>query len=370
MSKRSLPTETLQQIFSSNLEQHQLAILCRVSKRFNSIVKPFLYRSITLQSIRQANKFKESREEDVKLVEEVRIVGKGDLWEISKTQDLAQAFGAMSEVEKAEHEAGVVKRLLEGEIVNPSRLKRLFLHQIVEDPNQTWAKDFEVNTQIFSSLTELSLVSLRGGWEVLWQLVDPLFIPRLERLALCGVEWCKKEDFDGSWVMTSDLGLVKLELPSEFRIIERFLQRLPPPQVGNLKLVVSRSFVPFNRSRSLLHLAILDGTSPPYHFDKHLVVHFSNPPASYGEIDNVFAQLQGIATNFSSYSLKYLTLPSSLENHISTDDRSLLNELSNLGVALHFDGDLGSGIAPPSFFTFRKKEEEEEAKKALETLDK
>lgn len=121
MSIDILPVETLEQIFSSDLNQVDLARLCQVSKLFRDIVRPQLYRSVTLQSIRQANQLKNSSEEDVKLVEEVRIVGKGDCFPVMKAKELRKAFFAMSEIERLGKEAGVVEELLEGKIVNPAR---------------------------------------------------------------------------------------------------------------------------------------------------------------------------------------------------------------------------------------------------------
>lgn len=121
MSINSLPVETLEQIFSSNLKQVDLARLCQVSKLFLDIVRPLLYRSITLRSITQTNQCKNSREEDARLVREIHIVGKGNLWKTKGLSRLEDLFQRMDVSERSETEAGVVKRLLEGEIVNPRR---------------------------------------------------------------------------------------------------------------------------------------------------------------------------------------------------------------------------------------------------------
>ena len=46
----------------------------------------------------------------------------------------------------------------------------------------------------------------------------------------------------------------------------------------------------------------------------------------------------------------------------------ILDRLTDLGVSVPFDGDLGSVIAPPSFFEFRKKEEEEDKQRKSQGL--
>lgn len=130
MLNRSLPTETLEQIFSSNLEQPELAVLCRASKRFYNIAKPFLYRSITLQSIRQAGKFKKSREEDVKLVRSVKVVGKENPWIVHDFTEVLMDFIKSSPAHSMGWEAGCVKRLLEGYLLKISSKSNSLLSEL------------------------------------------------------------------------------------------------------------------------------------------------------------------------------------------------------------------------------------------------
>ncbi|GAA5950868.1 hypothetical protein JCM3765_004615 [Sporobolomyces pararoseus] len=321
MSINSLPVETLEQIISSDLEQVDLARLSQVSKLFLIIGRPRLYRSITLYSIRQVDKFNESRQEDAKLVEQVRIIGKENPWEISKMEDLAKAYEAMSETQKQQKVAGVVKRLLEGEIVNPDQLKSVFIHQIVEDPGAVWGDAFARNPKIFANLTDLSIVSYRGGVWIIEDFLKQSYHPNLERLVLCD-------------------------------------------------LVVSSPLNFLGDNPSLLHLTVFSSASEIGQQDKYILVYPSTRASSDELIDAVFAQLQSIVTNFSDYFLKYLALPSTLELQLSISQNKILGDLINLGVAVHFDGDLGAAIAPPSFFGFLKKEKqqpkEEEERKCQE----
>jgi hypothetical protein len=120
---KPLPPETLQQIFSSDLGQHELALLCRVDKRFATIVKPTLYRSITINTLRQAEQFVEQgQKEDVKLVKSVRVVGRNNPWLLGGLEQVWVWFEIMEKEERLkERQAGCVKKLVEGELVEPSR---------------------------------------------------------------------------------------------------------------------------------------------------------------------------------------------------------------------------------------------------------
>lgn len=134
----SLPEEILEQIFCSNLQQHDLAILCRVSKQFLTIVRPILYRTVvTFSTHRQAENFLESRAEDRQLLELVKVVGKGNPWEIGQMKALDESFKGVSRAEKSEREGGVVKKLLEGDIVDTAREFQSFSLDLRIDKNLT-----------------------------------------------------------------------------------------------------------------------------------------------------------------------------------------------------------------------------------------
>jgi hypothetical protein len=122
MSK-PLPTETLQQIFSSDLAQHHLSPLCLVDRRISEIVKPYIYDSITIQSQKQLEQFrKQAQNENVELVRSARIVGKRDPWEIRSVPELVHYFKNMAgSMLREEKEAGCVKMLIEGDLVDENR---------------------------------------------------------------------------------------------------------------------------------------------------------------------------------------------------------------------------------------------------------
>ncbi|GAA5950913.1 hypothetical protein JCM3765_004627 [Sporobolomyces pararoseus] len=361
----SLPEETLDQIFSSNLQQSDLAILCRVTKQFLTIVRPLLYHSVTFDSRRQTEEFSKSRPEDVQLVESVKVVGKGNPWEIVEMSALDEHFKELNVAEKVKSEAGVVKRLLGGEIVNSAQLKSIFVHQVVEEPSVVWDRGFAVHPRVFANLTELSIVSHRGGVNVFESLFNLRYLPVLQRLTLCDVLYCDPGGIvpvgDGPFMLTTSLGvpLVKKLDPSDYDCLEGILesQECDLFEGTKLKLLVSPSYNFLEDHPSLIHLTVFSKRYGIGEEDKYVLVYKSTRANSNEEIDNAFDKLQAIATDFVVYSLKYLVLPSSLEHQLSAEKRTILNDLINLGVAVHFDGDLGSVIAPPSFFQFLEHEE-------------
>ncbi|GAA5950849.1 hypothetical protein JCM3765_004609 [Sporobolomyces pararoseus] len=373
----SLPEETLDQIFSSNLQQHDLAVLCRVSKQFNNIVKPLLYRSITLYSVEQAEKFKKNKSGAAQLVESILITGKADAWKDDDIMNIYDAIRELTEIEKRKKELGLVKKVVEGEIVNPSQIKSLFIHQVFEDADALWKKDFSVNHQIFANLTDLSIVGHRGGAAVLSEFFQQCFIPSLKRLVLCDVSEFRNRVPPSPTVVTSHNSsgpqpptVRSLEIhPIEGDPLRAYLQGAISSGDFKLDLLVSPSYDFLGHHPSLLHLAILDYDNSILASAKYAVVYIS-PRSTFRrtEFDRVFIELAYIANNYSSYSLKYLALPSKFEQQLSVNNHKILNDLLNLSVTVHFDGDLGSVIAPPSFFEFRKKEEEEQARMKEEEI--
>ncbi|GAA5950865.1 hypothetical protein JCM3765_004614 [Sporobolomyces pararoseus] len=354
----SLPEETLNQIFSSNLQQSDLAILCRVSKQFNNIVKPLLYRSITLYTIEQADKFKENKSGDTRLVESILITGKADAWEDDDIMNIYDAIRELTEIEKRKKELGLVKKVVEGEIVNPSQIKSLFIHQVFEDADALWKKDFSVNHQIFANLTDLSILEHRGGYRVLQNFLGRSLLPNLKRLVLCDLTTLTpfpvpiRESTDSlipTFQLSSDGGVLVRQAPAELDVLEDHLERAISSKNLRLDLLVSTSYDFLIRLPSLLHLAILDCEYSLLDSSKYAVVYISTRSHTAEQIDRVFIHLADIANNYLSYSLQYLALPSDLQLQLSVENRTILNDLTNLGVAVHFDGDLGSVIAPPSF---------------------
>ncbi|GAA5995130.1 hypothetical protein JCM5350_002777 [Sporobolomyces pararoseus] len=356
----SLPEETLEQIFFSNLQQHDLAVLCRVSKQFLTIVRPLLYNTVTFYTHHQAENFHKSRAEDRQLVESVKVVGKGNPWEIVEMKALDESFTAMSRAEKSEREGGTVKKLLEGDIVETAQLKIIFVHQVLEEPSVVWEQGFEVHPKVFANLTDLSIVSHRGGINVFESIFSRRYLPALERLTLCDV---MSNDPGGMTVISqgafitttsSGLPLVELKDPSDEDCLRDVLvdEGCDLFEGDKLKLLVSPSYDFLRNHPSLLRLTVFSQKFGVAKYDKHALIYKSTRANSDGELSNAFDKLQTIATDFSDYSLKYLVLPSSLEHQLSVEKRSILNDLVNLGVAVHFDGDLASVIAPPNFFQF------------------
>jgi len=165
--------------------------------------------------------------------------------------------------------------------------------------------------------------------------------------------------------------LVFFNARSESRVVRKIVDEVKLFERPKLKLLVSPNYA-FEKPLppSLSYLNIL--TTFTYRFfsdkffsDKHVILHATDTGGSH-EIDDLFNKLKHASDNFSSYSLRYLAIPSELSGQLSTPHKAILDSLSHLGVAIYFDGDLGRSIAPPSFFEFRQKEEEEEdAKKSL-----
>lgn len=251
--------------------------------------------------------------------------------------------------------------------------KSIFVHQVVEEPSVVWAKSFEVRPKVFANLTDLSIVSHRGGVNVFQYLFSRRYLPALERLTLCDV---MSSDPGGSYdtgTILSGRPIFHFSASSDSESLENIFACTEPNffQSAELKLLVSPSYTFLKLYPSLLHLTVFSKKYGIEKRAKYSLVYQSTRANSNQELDSAFAQLERIANDFSDYSLKYLALPSVLEPNLTDHQSSILNDLHDLGVAIHFDGDLGSVIAPPSFFEFRKKEEEEEeASKSFEGSDK
>ncbi|GAA5950904.1 hypothetical protein JCM3765_004625 [Sporobolomyces pararoseus] len=357
MSMYSLPVETLEQIISSDLEQVDLARLSQVSKLFLIIGRPRLYRSITLQSIGQAIKLEHSRQEDVELVRSVKVMGKGDPWAERKLSSVRRAFKKASSVEMTQMEAGCVKQLLDGKFFNLSNLTSIYIHNVLEDPNSilTSSTELDLPFRPLHNLVELSIVSHRGGFNAVHLLLDRDYLPTLKRLTLCDVSHNYRS-------LGNRMGLDEIRedpiVDVQFINQELFLNR-------QLELLVGPCFeYPLIAHPSILHVAVLESCDI-HPSNEYAILFISTLLPESIELEDTFHHLTDVAANYSSssYSLKYLAFPSRLEHKLSSQQRSILNDLTLLGIAIHFDGDLGSVIAPPSFLGFRKKEEEQKARR-------
>ncbi|GAA5896423.1 uncharacterized protein JCM6883_006898 [Sporobolomyces salmoneus] len=347
MSKVTLPTEMLQEILSHRLEQNELALICRSSKDLYNLARPLLYRSIMIQCPRQLKQLVlEARREDIREVKRVEIVGKGNPWETQDIEEVASHFLGLEESEKKEKEASCVKELIEGRLINSNQIQSIFIRNVVEDPNVLWSKQFDVVPSTFANLKDLSIVSHRGGLNVLQKFFLRQYLPSLERLVVCDVTYTDPggpvpisfgNGLFPAMFMTSDASTPRLTL---FRYL-RHLRQVP----------------------NLLHLAVRTSRYSLRPSDKYAIVYISTRSTATDEIAAVFNELSEIVTNFSDYSLKYLTLPPSFDNgRLPPGHSSVLDDLRNLGVDVHFDGELGREIAPATFFNYLKRKEEEEAK--------
>jgi hypothetical protein len=189
-------------------------------------------------------------------------------------------------------------------------------------------------------------------------------LPNLERLALCDVT---DSDPGGPFpiAMTSDgRSVYDTFPPSDWDSLRRSLQLEEDGlfEGSKLELLVSPSWMFLKDYPSLLHLAFISHDSPVVSSDKYGVVYTSTRSESSDEINAVFVRLSQVAQDYSKYSLEYLAVPSLLHSRLDQTHQATLDLLTNLGVAVYFDGDLGRSIAPPSFLEFRRKEEEKASK--------
>ncbi|GAA5950908.1 hypothetical protein JCM3765_004626 [Sporobolomyces pararoseus] len=366
--KRSLPDELLEQIFSSpRISQHQLGMFCSLSKRFSAIVRPILYRSIILGNHEHVEKLRNfSREEDLRLVQSVRIFGEGDAREVFKSKGIHESFEEMDENEKLLSEAGLVRKLIEGEIIVPKQLKWLSIYQVIEDPAVSTHGRFLVIPRIFANLAELSIVSYRGGFNIVSKLLSRRSLPNLERLTLC--DMTEMTAFPVQQVLNGR-NLLPGTPQDHDEALETHLERSDLLRDDKLRLLVSRRFEFLDEFPSLVHLTTVMHADHLDETIKYAVLYSSNPSAPPHQFISGFSGLQVITIHFDSSSLRYLSLPSHLSGELLPHMQQTLDTLIDLGVSVHFDANLGRSIAPPSFFEFRRKEQEMEAMMASMSVD-
>ncbi|GAA5896443.1 uncharacterized protein JCM6883_006906 [Sporobolomyces salmoneus] len=373
MSKPTLPTELLEEILSHGLKQNELALISRCSKPFSTIAKPLLYRSILIQSWRQVDQFRFSaREEDVREVKRVKIVGKGDPWELDKLVDVRVGFG-VGDGHVLEKEAGCVQELIEGGLVNPDQVESIYIRNVLEDPNVLWASEFRVVPSTFANLKDVSIITHRGGLNVVTGLLKRENLPKLERLVI--YEVTRADPGEGP-AQGSDFPLLTMTSDLRNPVIERDLSDVD--SLGNLlengcdlldelKIVVSPSFKsPQKKYPNLLRLTVLSQEHTLHRADKYAIVYTSNRSSARSEIDSVFRKLSRIVHAFSRYSLEYLAFPPGFKDGLLPPQAKILDDLLSLGVEIHFDGELGRSMAPPSFFDHLKRKREEEDKPTTE----
>ncbi|GAA5896421.1 F-box protein [Sporobolomyces salmoneus] len=369
MAKTSLPTELLEEILSRDLDQNELALISRSSKLLSTIAKPLLYRSILIQSRRQLDQFVAgARREDIATVKAVEIVGKGNASNTREMVGVECTAETVGHGQEWEMEGGCVEELVKGS-VKLTEIESICVYNVVENPSYS---QYVIVFSTFANLKDLSIVSYRhrGGIDAATGLLKRQYLPKLERLAVCDI-------------MANTSAPPSRPSHGGTRPSAHFLR---PPQVhllphlerhsdllGQLKLLVSPSSHALTSCLALIHpapvhLTVLNQSYPLLPSSKYAIVYISTRPSAANEVVAVFNDLSSIVTNFANYSLEYLALPPTFEGRLLDSEILVLENLKSLGVAIHFDGELGRSIAPPSFFDHleKKKQEEEDSRNAMD----
>ncbi|GAA5892233.1 F-box protein [Sporobolomyces salmoneus] len=347
MSPTALPDELIEDIFTRDLEQADLASLCRTSKLFSAIAKPLLYRTITIRSHHQAEQFyRNTSQEDFESVKRLEIVGKGNPWakSIRYMETLSWRFECPEDgeegVQVTEMGTGCVKEFIEGFVVDLDRINSIFVRNVVENPNVLWRQGYGSAPVTFANLTDLSFVSYRGGCKVIAPLLQRRYLPALERLVLCHVTYADppSHPFTGFTGRTS-YNFIEAD---EYRISTRRLEDHSFELFNKLKLLVAPSLDITDKHQPLVHLIVFDYRSELRRTDKFVIVDLSDA-WNETEYADFFAGLsEGLQTiDLSTYSLEYLAVPPSLKLEFLDSSNPLLPYLESHGVAVYFDAELG-----------------------------
>ncbi|GAA5902771.1 uncharacterized protein JCM6883_007236 [Sporobolomyces salmoneus] len=241
-------------------------------------------------------------------------------------------------------------------------------------------KGFKIVPSIFANLKDLSILSYRGGLNIVTDFLKHRYLPNLERLLLCDVTLTNPGEplAIGQLPQLMETGPGGMPLfargpPSEYGSLEG---NLKGDLIDKLRFLISPSFDIFDKYPNLVHIAILTSRHFLRPSDRYAVVYISTRPTGRYEIVSIFAKLSEIATDFSNYSLEYLALPPSFEGRLHSFEgrlrdyeTSILDNLEDLGVEIHYDGDLGGSIAPPSFTNYLTKKKEEEVSRNARMVD-
>lgn len=130
MPQRTLPNELLSYLFELVKSPNDLAHLSCSCKTFSAIVKPVLYSHVQIKTKHHRQGVKKIKEEDVKLIKEVSILGNTSVWDYD-VEKLDAHFDGKTKTERKANEseegedetiqvcelgAGCVGELLEGKL--------------------------------------------------------------------------------------------------------------------------------------------------------------------------------------------------------------------------------------------------------------
>ncbi|GAA6015815.1 hypothetical protein JCM11491_007196 [Sporobolomyces phaffii] len=180
-SLASLPTELLVEIFTRvSSSPADLYHVLATSRRFASIVRPILYRHVTITSRQQRKRLRSVRKEDAQLVKQVTILGDGPI----ETEDIKDYFESSS----YRFGSDCVHQLLTGQILDISAIETLHVRNVVEYAlSQTATLSSDDFFQIASHLSEISVWGHQGGAQLWHRFLREKHVPQLRRLGFAQV---------------------------------------------------------------------------------------------------------------------------------------------------------------------------------------
>ncbi|GAA5965333.1 hypothetical protein JCM3765_007168 [Sporobolomyces pararoseus] len=187
MAVRALPPSVLTQIFT-NLppSSPDLARVLLVSKAFNKLAKPILYRHVILSTMKQRWALRDMSKANQSLVKHFTIVGDGPIY------DFEYHVGQWVEPGTCSMHAEWVEDLLTGKLMNITELETLHLRNVHEHPDSSLPWKPLRNMKVASNLTEVSIWNHQGS-SIMWKAFLPKKCPNLRRLATSGVtKWSRE----------------------------------------------------------------------------------------------------------------------------------------------------------------------------------
>ncbi|GAA5968887.1 hypothetical protein JCM3765_005825 [Sporobolomyces pararoseus] len=182
MPTRQLPPELLIEIFS-NLTSSPTSLFYSlpVSRTFCRLIKPILYRHITITSNEQCELLLRVKKEDKQRVKHITIIGEDGSYDPSDAawHDEECALGE-----------GVIIDLLRGKLLDISVIETLHVkdvheHTGDEGTSKDWARYRYLKTAF--RLTELSISGHQGGGLIWEAYLRRQYVPNLKRLAYADV---------------------------------------------------------------------------------------------------------------------------------------------------------------------------------------
>ncbi|GAA5976971.1 hypothetical protein JCM5350_007512 [Sporobolomyces pararoseus] len=187
MPAPQLPHELLTEIFSnlssSSSDLYHSLLAC---KTFCQVVKPILYRTITIDTAYRRSKLHNVRREDKQMVKHLTILGEGwvDSVEMDKHFDEGCDLGETC-----------VLDLLRGKLLDISVIETLHVCNVHEHPE---VGDLDFDCKTASKLEEISIRNHQGGGEIWTHYLQKKYLPRLRRLGYATVTTYDRHDYDSS----------------------------------------------------------------------------------------------------------------------------------------------------------------------------